>query len=647
MANRYANLVGTNKIKDEYTKINTGFDAVQADMDAEIAAREQTDANLAQEVIDREAAVQAVDSRVDTIIQGGGPDKDAELVDIRTPDSSYTPERTINVAGDVTRDMQAQFVAHKADFVTISQFPIIPPEADDTARLQRAIDSVAESKKKLRITAGTYIISSKLSYITDNILTSSYDRDGIEIEGEVGTVIKASDTFPTDSVDGVMLDLDGNPTESEDNLHARVQIGNRISNIVFDGNDRAAKGIRIRGNVFGLFKNIDIQNIGGGENDAAIYIAGVTTAGKDDSDTTLSCVFESVTVSRSGGYGVFAANNRVGNLTFRNCDFGFCQYDGMRISFATLTLIGCLFNLNGRQDSNTTGGLSIVKSATGARNRGLSMNGCIFEGNFWHDINLQYLYGGDIGGLTFNPYQKADLSATPTQALIKIGGEAAESIHISGGRVQDYSRTYAYDIEGVHIFDGAADVTIENISFDSAGRWPIGKRYIVNSGAREISIARNKGAFRVTNIVGSTVSGVTGDGTEYTSVNLAGVTSMNEDYDESASFQSGRFTAPVPGLYEFKVGWTLTNFQAGQILVQVGFIKNDASTAVKYIANRYPFASGTYAAADKPRFEGSVKLKLNAGDTVIAYIMSSGGGTKPVGSTRDTANDFVFSGNRI
>ena len=33
MANRYANLVGSNKIKDEYQKINTGFDKVQQEMD--------------------------------------------------------------------------------------------------------------------------------------------------------------------------------------------------------------------------------------------------------------------------------------------------------------------------------------------------------------------------------------------------------------------------------------------------------------------------------------------------------------------------------------------------------------------------------------------------------------------------------------
>lgn len=101
MANRYANLVGSNKIKDEWQKINTGFDRVQQDVD-------QLQADLAQEIADREAAVEYVDQRVDNIIVGGGPDKDPELVDIRTPDPSYTPLEPISTAGGMTRDMQRQ-----------------------------------------------------------------------------------------------------------------------------------------------------------------------------------------------------------------------------------------------------------------------------------------------------------------------------------------------------------------------------------------------------------------------------------------------------------------------------------------------------------------------------------------------------------
>mgnify|MGYP001202554364 CR=1 FL=1 len=108
MANRYANLVGSNKIKDEWQKINTGFDKVQQDVD-------QLQADLAQEIADREAAVEYVDQRVDNIIVGGGPDKDPELVDIRTPDPSYTPLEPISTAGGMTRDMQRQLIQHRVD----------------------------------------------------------------------------------------------------------------------------------------------------------------------------------------------------------------------------------------------------------------------------------------------------------------------------------------------------------------------------------------------------------------------------------------------------------------------------------------------------------------------------------------------------
>lgn len=128
MANRYANLPGAAKIKDTYDRINQGFDLVEQDVD-------QLRADLDQEIADREAAVEYVDQRVDNIIVGGGPDKDPELVDIRNLDPSYTPQREINVAGDVTRDMQAQFMSHKAETVTASVKTVdyyVSPTGDDS-----------------------------------------------------------------------------------------------------------------------------------------------------------------------------------------------------------------------------------------------------------------------------------------------------------------------------------------------------------------------------------------------------------------------------------------------------------------------------------------------------------------------------------
>lgn len=60
MPNRYANLVGSNKIKDEWQKINQGFDAVEAEMDTrETVAGAQAKANAAQTAAISAAATDA------------------------------------------------------------------------------------------------------------------------------------------------------------------------------------------------------------------------------------------------------------------------------------------------------------------------------------------------------------------------------------------------------------------------------------------------------------------------------------------------------------------------------------------------------------------------------------------------------------
>src|SRR5690606_30811279 len=53
----------------------------------------------------------STNQRVSMIIGNNGDGKkDSELLDIRIPDPSYTPQREINDAGDLTRDIQKQLV---------------------------------------------------------------------------------------------------------------------------------------------------------------------------------------------------------------------------------------------------------------------------------------------------------------------------------------------------------------------------------------------------------------------------------------------------------------------------------------------------------------------------------------------------------
>jgi hypothetical protein len=87
MANKYANLVGTNKIKDEYSKINIGFDKVEAD-------------------------INAVDNRVDTIITTpiDGEAAAQELVDARAGFSTIGDRMTnIEAAAQELVDARAGF----------------------------------------------------------------------------------------------------------------------------------------------------------------------------------------------------------------------------------------------------------------------------------------------------------------------------------------------------------------------------------------------------------------------------------------------------------------------------------------------------------------------------------------------------------
>lgn len=99
MANKYANLVGTNKIKDEYTKINTGFDGVEVDIN-----KLKTD-------------VTAVNTRVDTIITTpiSGAAATQEIVDARV---SAVKSKTFATLDARFEETEQDIATHRADYAS-------------------------------------------------------------------------------------------------------------------------------------------------------------------------------------------------------------------------------------------------------------------------------------------------------------------------------------------------------------------------------------------------------------------------------------------------------------------------------------------------------------------------------------------------
>ena len=96
MANKYANLNGSNLIRDEYTKINTGFDGVEADIN-----KLETD-------------VTAVNTRVDTIITTpiSGEAATQEIVDARV---SAVKSKTFASLDARFEETEQDIATHKAE----------------------------------------------------------------------------------------------------------------------------------------------------------------------------------------------------------------------------------------------------------------------------------------------------------------------------------------------------------------------------------------------------------------------------------------------------------------------------------------------------------------------------------------------------
>ncbi len=114
-----------------------------------------------------------LDERISTIITTPAEGVSAqEIIDARKGETTL---------GDKIDAMDAAHASHLAENMSLSQFPLVIPEVDDTGRFQRAFAAVMERRGKLTIPVGHYEVSSDLM-----LNFTDADASGVTIEGERG-----------------------------------------------------------------------------------------------------------------------------------------------------------------------------------------------------------------------------------------------------------------------------------------------------------------------------------------------------------------------------------------------------------------------------------------------------------------------------
>lgn len=143
--------------------------------------------NLNNELAEHAAADVAINQRLDTILQGNSETKDPELTDIQYPDPSYTPDREINSAGDMTRDMQKKFSEQLADVAQANMQVVIniksPPHpltpaigdgSDEITTLTAIFDYIDSiGGGTVKFTDGIYGVSSPINIPSNTTLEYS------------------------------------------------------------------------------------------------------------------------------------------------------------------------------------------------------------------------------------------------------------------------------------------------------------------------------------------------------------------------------------------------------------------------------------------------------------------------------------------
>ena len=156
MENKYCNLVGTNKIKDEYTKINTGFDRVETDIDA-LNDLIDTLKNSGVDIYNN-----IVEAREDI----------AEINELLGDDELETEAQTITGAiNELKRGKRvARFtIGTTQNGWTAGEVDYLCDGVDDQVEIIQALDALPETGGEVVILDGIYNITASINIPKNNV----------------------------------------------------------------------------------------------------------------------------------------------------------------------------------------------------------------------------------------------------------------------------------------------------------------------------------------------------------------------------------------------------------------------------------------------------------------------------------------------
>lgn len=301
----------------------------------------------------------------------------------------YVDEK-VGVVSNNLMQLQQDFMSHSAENVThlqvaIESFPIIAPEADDSPRIQRAIDYCETNGIGILKAEGNYTLGSTINLPSNLIIlgtspirTKLYLLENVtafDVNGKRNIVIKD-------------LAFDGGGRTGTRVFYSH----NETTTIQFDNVwiDSVEKGIETMYTYFLNLKNVRVM----GTKVPFLFRNATNVVNMENCSSVVPAEDDKVTYS---GYAITAFNGSC--LNVKGCSF---EGQGGKIAVYTwsgLSLDAVYFeNQSGIQGSSWI----LLGNALGGRVKGASIKGCNFLGGFNYAISIRAVEGVEISGNTFD-----------------------------------------------------------------------------------------------------------------------------------------------------------------------------------------------------------------------------------------------------